>query len=161
MAPQLKYIFTLHVDLAPPHEFGQTCAGERRFIPIVGGKVEGPDFKGQILSGGGDWNAVRPNDTVHILAKYSIKAEDGTMINVTNEGYGRASQSTMRTVFGEDPAKASMQGAEGGVNWYTKTFPRFEVAPGKHDWLARSCFLGDLLPPKIPNHVKIDVYEVL
>jgi hypothetical protein len=104
---------------------------------------------------------VRADGTVHILAKYSIKAEDGTMINITNEGYGRASQSTMRIVFGDDPAKASMQGPDGGDHWYTKTFPRFEVAPGKHDWLAKSCFLGDLLPPEVPNHVKIDVFEVL
>jgi hypothetical protein len=158
MAPKLEYVFTLHVDLAPPHCFGKTAAGERRFIPITGGRFEGPRLKGIILPGGGDWNAARSDGVVHVLAKYTIQAEDGTLISVTNEGYGRASQEIMEGVFGDDPSKASM--VEGGEEWYTKTFPRFEVVPGTHGWLNSTCFVGDLLPPKTPNHVKIDVYEI-
>ncbi|KAJ4310730.1 hypothetical protein N0V94_008304 [Neodidymelliopsis sp. IMI 364377] len=159
MTPTLEYVFTLHVDLAPSQYFGKTAAGERRFIPITGGKVEGPRFTGKILAGGGDWNAARPDGVVHIFAKYSIQAEDGTLIVTTNEGYGRASQQIMDGVFGDDPAKASME--DGGLGWYTKTCPRFEVAPGPHGWLNSTCFVGDLLPPTVPNHVKIDVYEIM
>ena len=161
MAPKLEYAFTLHVDLAPPQDFGTTFCGQRRFIPITGGRFEGPRIKGTILAGGGDWNAARPDGVVHLLAKYTIQADDGTLISVTNEVYGRANQDTMRTVFGDNPAAASMEGVDGGANWYTKTFPRFEVAQGEHDWLTKSCFIGDLLPPQVRNHVKIDVYEVL
>ncbi|KAH7357400.1 hypothetical protein BKA66DRAFT_445776 [Pyrenochaeta sp. MPI-SDFR-AT-0127] len=159
MAPQLEYAFTLHVNLAPPLCFGKTAAGERRFIPITGGQVEGPKLKGKILSGGGDWNAARSDGVVHILAKYTIQAEDGILINVTNEGFGRASQEMMNAVFEDDPSKASMGTQSQG--WYTKTFPRFELAPGTHDWLNNSCFVGDLLPPKVMGHVKIDVYEIV
>ncbi|KAH7067272.1 hypothetical protein BKA63DRAFT_115066 [Paraphoma chrysanthemicola] len=159
MAPNLQYAFTLHVDLAPPQNFGQTAAGERRLIPITGGYFDGPKIKGQILPGGGDWNAARVDGVVHILAKYTIKADDGTLIYVHNEGYGRASQQTMEGVFGNDPRKASM--AKGADGWYTKTFPRFEVAAGPHGWLNSTCFVGDLLPPTVPNHVKIEVYEIL
>jgi hypothetical protein len=65
----------------------------------------------------------------------------------------------MDGVFGEDPSKVSMK--EGGADWYTKTFPRFEVADGPHAWLNSTCFVGDLLPPQVPNHVKIDVYEIM
>ncbi|KAF2801515.1 uncharacterized protein BDZ99DRAFT_492506 [Mytilinidion resinicola] len=149
MTPKLDYAFTLHVDLAPPHDFGKTAGGEKRFVPITRG----------ILPGGGDWNAARPDGVVHVFAKYTIQAEDGTLLNVTNEGYGRASQETIKAVFGDEPSKASM--AEGGAAWYTKTFPRFEVALGPLGWLNSACFVGDLLPPKVLNHVKIDVYEIL
>ena len=159
MAPSLVYAFTLHVDLAPPQCFGRIASGERRFIPITGGRFEGPKIKGTILPGGGDWNAARPDGVVHVLAKYTIQAEDGTLINITNEGYGRASQEMMDAVFGQDPCKVSMK--EGGADWYTKTFPRFEVADGPHAWLNSTCFVGDLLPPQVPNHVKIDVYEIM
>lgn len=161
MAPALasNYVFTLHVDLSPPIDYGSTFAGDRRFIPITGGKVEGERVKGEILPGGGDWNAVRVDGVVHVLAKYTVRLADGTLIYVHNEGYGRADQSEMKTVFGDDPASASMK--NGGADWYTKTFPRFEVADGPHAWLTKSCFVGDLLPPSIPNHVKIDVYELI
>jgi hypothetical protein len=156
--PSLQYVFTLHVDLAPPLDFGSTFSGDRRFIPIVGARVEGPRLKGEILPGGGDWNAVRPDGVVHVLAKYAIRADDGILIDIHNEGYGRASQSDMAGVFGNDPSSTSMR--NGGSDWYTKMCPRFEVADGPHIWLTRCFFLGDLLPPQKPNHVKIDVNEV-
>lgn len=159
MAPELQHAFTLHVDLAPPQYFGKTSAGERRFIPITGGKIDGPKLKGTILSGGGDWNAVRDDGVVHVLAKYTIQAEDGTLINVHNGGYGRASQAVMTKVFGNDPSTGSL--ADGGASWYTKTCPRFEVQDGKHSWLNNTCFIGDLRPPTVPNHVVIEIYEIL
>jgi hypothetical protein len=66
------------------------------------------------LPSGGDWKAARPNGVVHILAKYTIQVDDGTLISVTNEGYGRASQQAMEGVFGDDPSKVSM--ADGGAD---------------------------------------------
>ncbi|KAF2496527.1 hypothetical protein BU16DRAFT_549025 [Lophium mytilinum] len=148
MTLRLEYAFTLRVDLAPPHQFGKTAAGERRFIPITGRRSDGPKTKGKILSHG----------VVDVFAKYTIEAEAGTLVNVTSERYGRASQETMWEVFEDDPSKASMK--DGGAAWYTKTFPRFEVAPGPVDWLNSTCFPGDLRPPKLPKRVIIDVYEI-
>jgi len=81
------------------------------------------------------------------------------MINVTNEGYGRASREDMGTVFGNDPAEASMK--DGGKAWYTETFARFEVAAGSHEWLNRTCFVGNLLPPTEPNKVRVEIYEIV
>lgn len=165
MPQELKHVFTLRVDLAPPLDFGNTSSGDRRFIPITGGVVEDArnssgQIVGKILAVGGDWNAVRPDGVVHVLAKYAIQMDDGTLVNVTNEGYGRASQATMATVFGDDPASASL--VDEGRDWYTKTWPRFEVAAGsRHEWLNKSCFVGSLLPPQRPNYVVIEVYELL
>ncbi|KAJ5381877.1 uncharacterized protein N7496_004305 [Penicillium cataractarum] len=161
--PPLELVFTLQVDLAPPLDYGSTATGDKRFIPITGGKVAGPKFEGKILPNtGGDWNTVRSDGVVHLYARYTIQAEDGTLIGILNEGYGRASQEIMKVVFEDtDPAKASM--ANGGADWYTRTSPRFEVDVGneKHGWLAKSVFLGNLKPPQRPGYVEIDVYEVL
>ncbi|KAJ6003450.1 hypothetical protein N7451_005997 [Penicillium sp. IBT 35674x] len=163
IAPQLEYSFTLHVNLDQPLYFGSTASGDRRFIPITGGSVSGPKLNGRIIpSSGGDWNAVRSNDVVHVYARYSIQADDGTMIGITNEGYGRASQKAMKTIFEDnDPSSASM--TNGGKDWYTRTSPKFEVSADnkKFQWLASSVFLGDLKPPTRLGYVEIDVYEVL
>lgn len=88
----------------------------------------GPKLNGKILANsGGDWNAVRPDGVIHVYVRYTIQADDGTIIGITNEGYGRASQDTMKSVFeADDLAIASM--SNGGREWYTKTSPRFEVA---------------------------------
>ena len=37
------------------------------------------------------------------------KTDNGAFICVHNEGYGRANQSEMKAVFGDDPASASMK----------------------------------------------------
>ncbi|KAJ5560676.1 hypothetical protein N7513_003075 [Penicillium frequentans] len=163
IAPQLEYSFTLCVDLDQPLDFGSTASGDRRFIPITGGSVSGPKLSGKIIpNSGGDWNAVRSDDVVHVYARYSIQADDGTMIGIINEGYGRASQKAMKTIFEDkDPSSASM--TNGGKDWYTRTIPKFEVSTDneKFQWLVSSVFLGVLKPPTRPGYVEIDIFEVL
>ncbi|KAL2817977.1 hypothetical protein BDW59DRAFT_152301 [Aspergillus cavernicola] len=95
--PNLQHVFTLHVDLAPALDPGTTFSGDRRFIPITGGHVAGPKLNGKIISNSsGNWNAVRLDGVVHLYAQYTIQADDGTLIGIINEGYGRASQETMK-----------------------------------------------------------------
>lgn len=159
MAPSLSYAFTLWVNLAEPYDCGTTFAGDRRFIPISGGTFEGPKIRGEIMSGGGDWNAVRADGVVHVYARYTLKTEDGTLITITNEGHGRANPREMKAVFANDFETAKKE--NGGQKWYTKTWPRFEVENGPHDWLNKTCFVGDLRQPDKPGHVVIDVYEIL
>lgn len=158
MAPQLKHIMTLRVNLAPPVEFGRTAYGERRFIAITGGTFDGPSIAGEILNGGGDWNAVRPDGVVHVFAKYSLRTDDGVLINITNEGWGRSNAAEMKAVFENDFVAAEKAAQD--QPWYTKTCPRFEVTEGKYGWLNSTCFVGDLVRPNKPGHVDIEVYQI-
>jgi len=68
-APALRYAFTIKVDLAPPHDYDITNDGNKRYIPITGGTVDGPKLQGEILPGGGDWNTVQHNGVVHVCAR--------------------------------------------------------------------------------------------
>ncbi|KAJ5931084.1 hypothetical protein N7466_006577 [Penicillium verhagenii] len=151
MAPTLQLAFTLHVDLSPSLEFGDTHCGSRRFIPITGGTVEGPKLTATIVPGGGDWNVLREDGITHLFAKYTIQSSDGVFISVTNEGWIRK----FRKEAGENGTKKIPED-----QWYAKTSPRFEVQEGVHGWLNRTVFVGELRKPSIPNHVVIDVYSV-
>lgn len=80
-SPRLAHVLTLHVDLAPPLDYGSTATGDKRFIPITGGRGTGPKFEGKILPNtGGDWNSVRADGVVHLYARYTIQAEDETVV---------------------------------------------------------------------------------
>lgn len=151
MAPSLEHAFTLHVDLSPALDFGHTVTGHQRFIPIIGGYVDGPKLKATILPGGGDWNTLRDDGMGHVLAKYAIQTADGVLVNVINEGFVRK--------FQKDPSAES--GRRDETEWYARTNPRFEVQHGVHDWLNRTVFVGDLHRPQNLSQVTIDVYEVL
>ena len=155
--PTLQYAFTLSVDLAPPHDYGITNDGNKRYIPITGGRVDGPKLQGDILPGGGDWNTVQHNGVVHVYARYAIRAADGTIIGITNEGRGRGKEELIGKVFQE----GIQEGEDGSSGWYTKTSPQFEVGPGPHDWLLRTGFVGDLLLPTRQDQAVVEVFEIV
>ena len=56
--PELELFCRLEVDLAPIRELGSGRAGQRRIIPIIGGRASGPYVTGRILNLGADWQTV-------------------------------------------------------------------------------------------------------
>jgi hypothetical protein len=60
--PGLEYVVRLNVDCTGTYTVGETSKGTRTVIPIVGGTFEGPAMKGEILSGGADYQL---NDREH------------------------------------------------------------------------------------------------
>ena len=53
--PFARFVFEALVDIAPAVVQGETASGVRRFIPITGGRLEGPELSGEVLPGGADW----------------------------------------------------------------------------------------------------------
>ena len=91
-------LFTLDVDLGPMQDIGEGPNGYRRIIPITGGRFEGR-ISGDILPGGADWNLVRPDGTVHLWARYTLRADDGALIMITNEGFQPGDPETMDLIL--------------------------------------------------------------
>jgi hypothetical protein len=149
-APRLPWAFTAHVRIGAPVEQGTVDGGRRRFIPITGGTVAGPRLHGVVTDGGGDWQVILPGGLARIEAHYFLRADDGTVIEVTNPGVRVASpEVTERLARGEavDPSA-----------YYFRTTPTFQVAAGPHEWLRRQVFVGRGI--RRPDEVVIDVYTV-
>ena len=71
---------------------------------------------------------------IDLTARYTIRAEDGTLIGVVNRGCRQAPPEVLaRLAAGEavDPALV-----------YFRTTPRFEAPEGPHRWLARHIFVA-------------------
>jgi hypothetical protein len=137
--------------VSPIRDLGATPRGRRRIVPIVGGTVSGPRLEAEVLPGGADWQYVRGDGVVELVARYSIRTADGVEIAVVNRGLRRAAPDVMeRMARGEavDPALV-----------YCRTTPQFEVPAGPYDWLNRSVFVGNA--ERMPNAVRIGVFEVL
>ena len=78
--PELEFIFKAFVTLDEPHELGNTKYGKRRIIGINGGTFKGPLMQGVVLDGGADLQTVRADGTADLVAKYSLKTDDGRVI---------------------------------------------------------------------------------
>jgi hypothetical protein len=129
---------------------GATPHGRRRIIPILGGTVRGPRLEAEVLPGGADWQIVRGDGVVELVARYAIRTKDGVEIAVVNRGLRRAAPEVMeRMARGEavDPALV-----------YCRTTPLFEAPAGPYEWLNRSVFIGNA--ERMPDSVRIGVYEV-
>lgn len=119
--PRVEFAFEFRVTLAPAVVVGDTLFGRRQFIGITGGTIAGPKLKGEVMSGGWDYQLVTTQGCASLSADYFIRAADGTVIHVLNEGINCPS-SGERSFFR----------------------PRFEAPKGPHDWLTRSAFFATL-----------------
>ena len=148
--PALEPVFELEVKVDPPVRLGEAGGLERRIVPILGGRVFGPRLNGEIIPGGADWQAIRPDGVTQVLARYVIRAEDGTMISVVNAGVRRASEPVIRRLLAGEPVDPALV--------YFRAAPTFEVGAGPHAWLTENLFISAGV--RRPDSVAIRVYLV-
>lgn len=152
--PKLEFVYECDATLSDALPFGQTIEGTRRVIPITGGRVNGPQVRGELVAGGFDWNLSRSDGASMVDASYYMRTDDGVMIRITNRGVG-----------GPPAAPAGPRG--GGAAGATEallmfTTPSFETPVGKYDWLTRSTFVGTLgVRPNTRAAVLIRVFRVV
>ena len=150
-APALRFAFAIKARVAPIQDLGQTARGHRRIIDILGGEVHGPRLTGEILPGGADWQIVRPDGTIEVVARYTIKSTQGALIYVQNEG--------LRVASPEILARMSQGELVPFDSYHFRTAPRFETAEPSLKWLERATFVG--VAARTPDRVAIGFHEVL
>ncbi|MEV3861555.1 DUF3237 domain-containing protein [Streptomyces sp. NPDC050095] len=118
-APTLTFAFEIRAEVAPPLHIGHGSGERTEFTPITGGTVRGPRLNGTVIAGGGDWSETR-GDVCQLEARYLLRADDGTVIDIVNRGYYVES--------------------EAGV--YFRTAPVFRTDAPAHRWLTSTVFVG-------------------
>jgi hypothetical protein len=124
LLPTVEFAFEARATLSPAVVVGETAMGRRQYIPITGGTVTGPKFKGEILPGGWDYQLSSTGGCTSLTADYFWRAEDGTVIHILNQGLNCP---------GTLP--------EAGRNYVR---PQFDAPKGKHEWMTRATFVGTL-----------------
>jgi hypothetical protein len=149
--PKFAFVYECDATLSDAFTLGQTLEGTRRVIPITGGKVEGPQIRGQLVAGGFDWNLSRSDGASLVDASYYMRTDDGIVIRITNKGVG-----------GGAAPRGSGPPAAGGETFLMFTTPSFEAPIGKYDWMTRSIFVGTLgVRPNARAAVLIRVFRVV
>lgn len=147
--PRVEFAFEARVTLAPVTVLGETGVGHRQYIPITGGTVTGPGFKGEVIPGGWDYQLRTASGCSSISADYFWRAADGAVIHILNQGLMCGG------------------GAPGERSYLT---PKFEAPKGPHEWLTRATFVATLEPemqassrpgaPPTLGAVRIKFYQV-
>jgi Protein of unknown function (DUF3237) len=130
-----EYAFTARVSVAAPLVIAAAPEGPRRFVPIIGGTVEGPLLSGEILGGGGDSQLIRADGVIELEASYRIRTADGVTVEVLNRGLRHGSAEVMaRLAQGEQVSP---------TEYYSRTTPRFKApSSSPYEWLNRAVFIA-------------------
>ncbi len=150
-APALDFFCELKVKLDPALIVGETPHGTRRIIPIIGGTVEGPKIKGEILNGGADWQILRADGVTELEAHYQFRTDDGTLIYVKNTG--------IRAATPEIAARLAKGEKIDANEYYFRAMPKFDAPKGKYDWVNNSLFV--CTGERLPDYVLIRVWKVM
>ncbi|HPF51992.1 MAG TPA: DUF3237 domain-containing protein [Draconibacterium sp.] len=140
-----EHMWDAKVKIAETIILGDSKRGTRRIVPILGGTFEGNKIKGEVLSGGEDWQNVRQDGDSELYARYLLKTDDGFIIQVIN-------QVLIHMDVGKQPYVRSVIDLE---------------APNdsKYDYLNHSIFIGTLQVPNLKEgedpYVIIGVYRLL
>lgn len=149
--PKLEYFCELKVQLDPALIVGETAHGIRRIIPIVGGTVNGPAIKGEILQGGADWQMLRKDGVMELEAHYQFKTDDGVLIYIKNTG--------LRVASPEVAAKLSKGEKVDAGQYYFRAVPKFEAPLGKYGWINNTIFI--CTGERLSDSVIIRVWKLL
>ncbi|NML06653.1 DUF3237 domain-containing protein [Sphingomonas sp. G-3-2-10] len=150
--PGLVFAFQVEVTLGPPQELGNVDGVRKRIIPITGGTFSGEKVKGVVMSGGADWQDIRPEDGLtRVFAHYWLKADDGSVISVKNNGIRRAPPEVMKKMMAGEIVPPA--------DYYFRTTPVFDTGAAAHRWLNENVFV--CVGARLPDKVVIRTYLVL
>ncbi len=148
--PRLELLCHVAVKVGAPQLIGATLTGERRIIPILGGRFEGSRLRGEIVPGGADWQIVSADGVALLEARYTLRTDDGALIYTRNVGVRHGPPEVLAAIArGEqvDPAR-----------YYFRATPSFETGERRYAWLNRLVCVCSGVRTK--EEVLLDFYEV-
>ncbi|MDB6001205.1 MAG: hypothetical protein JWP52_2904 [Rhizobacter sp.] len=149
-APDLAPMCRIVCDVQEVVSLGNAVNGERRYVPLLGGTVSGPEFNGVVVPGGVDWQVRRHDDVLDIQAHYVLRADDGSLVEVQSHG--------MRHGPAEVMTRLARGDAVGRHEYFFRTLMRFTTGAPAYLHLNKTMALA--VGSREANRVVLDVYRV-
>jgi hypothetical protein len=129
---------------------GPARHGERRYVSIGAGTVEGPELQGTLVEGGVDWQVQRGDGVTDISAHYVIRCPDGGLVEVQSEGVRHGPPEVMaRLARGEDVPRSA---------YYFRTAVRFTT--GHPDWVHLNRIVAMSVGQREPSRVLLEFWRI-
>lgn len=127
---ETAHLFDIVIDLNPRLNIGAGPLGQRVLFGSAGGSFDGPGLRGEVLAGGGDWALFRPDGSMTLDVRLTLRTHDGALVHMTYGGRWimprdiRADLADPVTSHQVDPAR-----------YYFRTNPLFETGATQYAWL--------------------------
>lgn len=148
--PPLVAMAQVRCEVGDLVSLGPAKYGERRYVPLGGGTVRGPELNGTLVAGGVDWQVARGDGVLDIAAHYVIRTDDGALVEVQSEGLRHGPPEVMaRLARGEDVPREA---------YFFRTIVRFTT--GAPAWLHLNRTLALAVGQREARLVLLDLYRI-
>jgi hypothetical protein len=147
---ELLFEMSIALDFDTVQQLGATPRGTRGIGYIKGGTFAGPQLRGAVLPGGGDWLLIRADGVREPDVRLTLRTDDGDLLYMSYRGiFHIAPEVLQRARRGEvvDPSE-----------YYLRTTPVFETGSEKYGWLNRIVAVGIGKPT--PPGISYTVYAI-
>ena len=149
-APALVPMAHVECGVAAVVSLGTAPAGERRYVPLLGGTVDGPELSGVIVEGGVDWQLARADGALEIAAHYVVRTADGALIEIRSEGLRHGPAEVMQRLARGEAVRPD--------EYYFRTVVRFTT--GAPAWLHLNKVIAIAAGRREAAKVVLDFYRL-
>jgi hypothetical protein len=148
-----EFLYRARIEVEGFYEVGETFRGRRTIVRVKGGWFEGPNIRGDILPGTGDWFIVRPGGVAEGDVRDTYRTHDGHIIYVSYRGIINMSPETWECLGrGEDVDPST---------YYFRGQPMFETAINDNPYSWMNNILAVSIGKQEAMGVTYDVYQIL
>jgi hypothetical protein len=131
-------------------DLGAVPYGERRYVPLGGGTVVGPELNGTLVEGGVDWQVQRRDGVLEIAAHYVIRTDDGALVEVQSNGMRHGPPDVMAALARGDAVPRDA--------YFFRTLVRFTT--GAAAWLQLNKVMAIACGQREARRVLLDLYRI-
>ncbi len=122
-----EFLFEMAIEVGAPAVIGPNAYGERRVVPIRGGRFTGPQLSGRILPIGEDALVVGAGGRTLLDVRIVLETADGAAIYVRYHGLRTGPEAVMRRLAGGEAVAPD--------EYYFRTALIFETGDPRYAWL--------------------------
>ena len=130
---------------------GPAKHGERRYVPLGGGTVSGPELNGALVEGGVDWQIARADGALEIAAHYVIRTDDdGALIEIQSDGLRHGPPEVMQRLARGEAVRPD--------EYFFRTVIRFTT--GAPAWVHLNKVMAIAVGQREASAVLLDFYRI-
>ena len=127
-------LFAMRLTVDEMLMVGHTPTANRQVGLVTGGRFEGERLSGDVLGGGSDWQALRPDGSTRLDVRLHLRTDDGDLILVRYRGLRYGSAEVLQRLASGEPVDPR--------EYYFRINPMFETASQTYGWLNRILAIG-------------------
>ena len=148
--PALVPMTQIRCEVGALVTLGAAPLGERRYVPLGGGTVRGPELNGTLVEGGVDWQVARADGALEIAAHYVIRTDDGALVEVQSQGLRHGTPEIMARLAAGEPLPRDA--------YFFRTLVRFTT--GAPAWAHLNKVIALAVGQREARAVLLDLYRI-